>query len=68
MNLPREFDPAEWKRQLDVLDSEVYKKQKDVEITSGDANRQQRLVLRSPDGTRWSVTVDNMGVLSATAM
>ena len=68
MNLPKEFDAAEWKRQLDLFDEEVYKRQRDVEISGGDANRRQRLILVSPDGTRWSVTVNNSGTLSASAI
>lgn len=35
----------------------------DVEIAAG-----QRLILRSPNGTRYSITVSNTGVISATAI
>lgn len=27
-----------------------------------------RLILKSPDGTRWSITVDNAGAISATSI
>lgn len=49
-------------RAAELADMGNHKRGRDVEI--GPA----RLVLTSPDGTRWSVTVDNAGALSATAI
>lgn len=49
-------------RQLEMADRKNHKRGQDVEIGAA------RLVLTSPDGARWSVTVDNLGVLSAVAI
>lgn len=35
----------------------------DVDLANG-----ERLVLKSPNGKRWSITVNNGGVISATAL
>jgi len=35
----------------------------DVEI-----KRNQRMIMRSPNGTRWSVTIDDTGVISTAAL
>jgi hypothetical protein len=43
-------------------DKELMCKTQDVEIV------RRRLILQSPNGTLWSVTVSNTGVLSATAV
>lgn len=48
--------------QIEQADDLNHKKLQDVEI--GEA----RLILRSPNGSRFSVTVDNAGNLSATAL
>ena len=40
-----------------------YQKNQDVEL-----NADQRLIIVSPDGTRYEITVDNSGVLSASAV
>ena len=45
---------------LEEIDN--HKKRQDIEV--GDA----RLILKSPDGTRYSVTVDNSGNLSASSL
>jgi hypothetical protein len=45
--------------------------QGDVELqrdTLQGVTRDERLILRSPDGTRWALTVDNSGVLGTTAV
>jgi hypothetical protein len=47
---------------LEQADQLNHKKNRDVEV--GDA----RLILKSPNGTRYSVTVDNSGNLSATSL
>ena len=48
--------------EIERADSENFKRRQDVEI--GDA----RLILKSPNGTRYSVTVDNSGNLSASSL
>ncbi|NKX40951.1 hypothetical protein HGG71_05640 [Rhodobacteraceae bacterium R_SAG2] len=62
---PGTYNPrieAERNRTLQTEMQKVRRTDRDVEIGS------ERLVLKSPDGTRWSVTVDNAGTLSATAL
>jgi len=41
----------------------TYQRNADVEL-----NSTQRLIIVSPNGTRYKITVDNAGVLSATAV
>ena len=62
MKLPGVFTAWEWRRQIEQADRENHKRGQDVEIGDG------RLILTSPDGTRYSVEVDNAGNLSATAV
>jgi len=50
-------------QQISRLLTLTYSKNADVEL-----NSTQRLIIVSPDGTRYEVTVDNAGVLSATAV
>ena len=47
---------------IELVDKQNHKKDQDVEIGAA------RLVLRAPNGTRWSVTVDNSGNLGTTAL
>lgn len=49
-------------RALEMADAMNHKRNRDVEIG------QARLILTSPNGTRYSITVDNAGVISATAI
>lgn len=49
-------------RQVEQADGENHKKNRDVEIGQG------RLILTSPDGTRWSIEVSNAGAISATSL
>lgn len=49
-------------RQLEQADVYNHKRGQDVEISPG------RLILKSPNGTRWSITVSNAGAISATAL
>jgi hypothetical protein len=68
MNVPRppeRYDPrwaSDLKRELDIESGLTLKRDSDVEVGAG------RLLLRSPDGTVWNVTVDDTGTLSATAL
>jgi len=53
---------VEWLRKIEAADQENHKRNRDVEVGQG------RLILTSPDGTRYEVTVDNAGNLSTTAI
>lgn len=56
-------------RQLTTEDAQNYKRYSDVELQPGKGGRRgQLLILRSPSGARWSVTVADDGSLSATAL
>lgn len=55
-------DQARLQATLEQADAANHKRGRDVEINPG------RLILTSPDGTRWSVTVSNAGTLSAAAI
>lgn len=55
-------------RQIQSEFSRTYKRDEDLEITGGTASRDQRLILRSPNGTRWKITVSNAGTISATSL
>lgn len=48
---------------LERADLQNRKLNSDVEIAGS-----ERLILSSPDGTRWKITVSNAGALSATAL
>jgi hypothetical protein len=54
--------------ELERADLENRKTGRDIELSLGDGVRRERLVLRSPDGTRWEITVDNSGNLAATSL
>jgi hypothetical protein len=49
--------------ELNRRDVNTRKGNADVEIAGS-----QRLILSSPDGTRWSITVSNAGAISATSI
>ena len=60
------YDPLfeiERNRELESQDALNRKKQQDVEIA-----KDERLILSSPNGTRYKISVDNSGVLSAIAI
>jgi len=50
-------------QQIAKLLTSSYQKNQDVEL-----NADQRLIIVSPDGTRYEIVVDNSGVLSASAV
>jgi hypothetical protein len=56
-------DQDRFRKALDQLDAENRKRQQDVEIAGS-----ERLILASPNGSRWSVQVSNAGALSAVAL
>ena len=48
-----------------------YRKKGDIELQRlviGGVTRDERLIMRSPNGQRWSIKVSNSGVLSATSI
>ena len=49
-------------RIIKQADEQNHKRNRDVEIGNG------RLILTSPNGTRWSITVSNAGAISATSL
>jgi hypothetical protein len=55
-------DQQELRRTLELEDQRNHKRSADVEIG------QARLILTSPNGTRYSVTVSNAGVITAVAI
>jgi hypothetical protein len=63
---PGNYDPAyESQRNLFIeqADTQNHKRLTDIEVVLP-----QRLILRSPNGTRYVISVSNSGVLSATAL
>ena len=69
MKLPRpqpRYSPgAESQRNLQIeqADKRNRKKGTDVELSRG-----ERVILQSPDGVRWAVTIDNTGTLQTEAL
>lgn len=53
---------ADRNRQIEYADQFNHKKNRDVEVSPG------RLIIKSPDGTRWSIEVDNSGAVTAVAV
>ena len=47
---------------LEMMDGLNVKRGVDIELVN------ERLILRSPNGTRWSVTVSDAGILGVTAL
>lgn len=65
------YDPAMEMQRNRILEQtlgSVYIDGQDIEVGGRNANRSQRLILKAPDGSRWSVTVSNAGVLAAAAI
>lgn len=55
-------DQAQLRNLLERADVQNMKRGQDIEVSSA------KLILTSPNGTRYSVTVDNSGNLSTTAL
>lgn len=55
-------DQQEVRRQVELEDQQNHKRNRDVELGVG------RLILTSPNGTRYAITVSNAGVISAVAV
>jgi hypothetical protein len=64
MKLPQQTDRnlTEMARQIEQADAMNYKRDRDLEI--GD----NRVILTSPNGSRYALTVDNAGVIGTTAL
>ena len=64
MKLPRSDDRTltEISRQVEAADNMNYKRDRDLEIG------QNRVILTSPNGSRYAITVSNGGVLSTVPM
>lgn len=56
-------DESHFRGQLQQLLNAVRSGREDVELTSN-----QRVIIRSPNGARWALTVSNAGVVGATAL
>ena len=67
MKLPKSaarYDPLDQDMTRNIIerdDLQNFKRNQDVEIRT-------RLILASPNGTRYQITVSNLGVLTATAL
>ena len=57
------YDPsveARRNRALEIEDGQNLKRGRDIELVN------ERLILRSPDGKRWAITVTDLGTIEAT--
>jgi hypothetical protein len=62
---PEFYDPIDTNKMnllIEQADGLNHKKNQDIEVGAA------RLILKSPNGTRYSITVDNSGNLGATAL
>lgn len=50
-------------REIELADRQNLKRQQDIELVSG-----MRLIMTSPNGTRYTITVSNLGAVSGTAI
>jgi len=57
-----DIDTNKMNLQIEQADQLNHKKNQDVEVGAA------RLILKSPNGTRYSITVDNSGNVGATAL
>lgn len=56
-------DQANMRKALQEADQQNIKTRRDIYLVQG-----ERLILKSPNGTKYALTVDNSGVLSTTAV
>lgn len=75
MDIPRppsaydEHDQAQLRQLIEEADGENLKRDTDLEFSGDNAiTDRPRLVILSADGTRWRITIDNAGALSADAL
>ncbi len=71
MNLPKPGDrysrteEEQRNREIEKADRENFKRFQDIELQPPRGGRPgTRIILRSPDGSRWALSVDDMGSLS----
>lgn len=57
-----QMDDQTARSMLERADAENHKRNRDIEVSPG------RLIIKSPNGTRYSIEVSNAGVISATAL
>ena len=63
---PAAYSQSQWRQIVAALANAVagcFHKGEDVELARG-----ERLILRSPNGARWAVKVDNAGAMGTTAL
>ena len=63
---PAAYSQSQWRQIIAALTNAVagcFHKGEDVELARG-----ERLILHSPDGARWAVSVDNAGAIGTTAL
>jgi len=53
---------SERNRALEQADQQNHKRGRDIEVNPG------RLIVTSPDGTRWKIVVDDLGTVTAEAI
>lgn len=56
-------DEARRNREIEMSDRENLKRQQDIELVSG-----MRLIMSSPNGTRYKITVSNAAAIVVTAI
>ena len=56
-------EEARRNREIELADTRNLKRQQDIELVSG-----MRLIMTSPNGTRYTITVSNLGAVSGTAI
>ncbi len=56
-------EEARRNREIELADGKNLKRQQDIELVSG-----MRLIMSSPNGTRYSITVSNAAALVVTAI
>jgi hypothetical protein len=61
-------DQANVRRIIESEDTNIYKRNQDVEIGSRKITPPNRLIISSPNGTRYEILVSNIGVLTASAV
>lgn len=59
---------ANFRKILEQTDAQNYKRNQDVEIGSKKITPPNRLILCSPNGSKYEILVSNSGVLSASAL
>ena len=61
-------DQANVRRIIESEDTNIYKRNQDVEIGSRKITPPNRLIISSPNGTRYEILVSNIGILTASAL